>query len=80
MVFASMAGLPPEDVTRLDAKITGYMQTAMPKLVMSKSDAEFDAQKQQMIKDIQAMDGYQAYMDWAKTAVQNGAAAVAKYK
>jgi hypothetical protein len=78
--FSAMIELPPEDVMRLDAKIVSYMQTALAKLVMSKTDSDFDAQKQQMIKDIQAMDGYQAYMDWAKSAVQKAAAAADKYK
>ena len=79
-VFAAMFDKAPEDVLRLDAKIVSYMQTAMPKLVMSKTDAEFDKQKQQMIKDITAMDGYQAYVDWFKSAVEKAAAAVAKFK
>jgi putative aldouronate transport system substrate-binding protein len=80
MAFNAMMEVPPEDVMRLDAKIVGYMQTALPKLTMSKTDAAYEVQKQQMIKDIQAMDGYQAYMDWAKSAIQKAATAAAKYK
>lgn len=78
--FSALFPALPSDIARIDTKIQSYMTTALPLLVMAEDDAAFEAQKQQIIKDVQAIDGYQEYIDWCKNAVEETAAKVALYE
>ena len=78
--FEQAVPVAPEDIARLDAKILSYLQENLANLVMAESDEAFAAVKQQIIDEISSMDGYQAYVDWAKAAVETGKAGVANYK
>ncbi|HEY5584434.1 MAG TPA: extracellular solute-binding protein [Ruminiclostridium sp.] len=44
------------DMNRIQSKITDYLSTNAPKLVMAKDDASFKAQKEKMFSDIKKMD------------------------
>lgn len=70
----------PSDIARIDTKIASYMTTAMPLLIMAEDDAAFEAQKQQIIQDVQAIEGYEEYMDWCRTSVEETAAKAAEYE
>ena len=78
--FGQLLPTAQDDIARLDAKIATYLQANLAKLVMAKSEADFASVKAQIIKDVTAMDGYQAYVDWAKKAVETGKAGIANYK
>jgi len=69
-----------EDFKRTDAKIVTYLQTAIPKLIMAKTDEAFAKVKADIIKNVTAIDGYQAYMDEGKNIIAAAKAAGDKYK
>jgi hypothetical protein len=78
--FTNLFPAPSSDIARIDAKVNEYIVTALPKLIMCKSDDEFAAQKAQMIKDIQAIDGYDQLQEWCKTSLESTAEAVKQYQ
>ena len=73
MLFASV--LEPDDVTNklFASKLSEYMITALPRLVMTASDAEYNTQKEKIISDITGMDGYQAFMKYEIDKIQKAA-------
>ena len=47
---------------------------------MANSEAEYDAEKTQIISDITSMGGYQDLMDWYKAEIPKAAASVSQYR
>lgn len=79
-VFSNLLPAMPSDIARIDTKIESYMTTAMPALVMAEDDAAYNAQKEKMIAEVTAIEGYEEYMDWWKNAVEETAAKAAEFK
>lgn len=69
-----------DNFKRTDAKIVTYLQTAIPKLIMAKTDDGFAAVKAEIIKYVTSIEGYKAYMDEGKNIIATAKAAGDKYK
>ena len=62
-IFSNITLPPASELANNSAKISAYMSTSMTVAVFQKTDAEFDAQKAKIIKDIEAM-GSAAIIDY----------------
>jgi len=64
-------GTPPDDIKRIDDSIKDYMWKAMPKVVLAKSEADYETEKTNVINELNKMglDKSKAYWDqvWAES-------------
>lgn len=60
---AALLPVPSDDITRVDAKVDDLLIKDAAKMIMAKSDAEFDSLKQQTLKDV-ADAGVKTVDDW----------------
>ncbi len=58
-------GTPPDDIKRIDDSIKDYMWKAMPKVILAKSEADYETQKKNVIDELYKMglDKSKAYWD-----------------
>lgn len=66
LTAAAALPAPDDDIKRIDAKVDDYLMKALPKIILTKSDAEFKKQKKQMIADLKAMGIEKSFAFWAK--------------
>jgi len=64
---------------RVDAKVDTYLRAQLMKLWMTKTDAEFDAQKAKIRADVNKMDGFNKLVEFTKKAVEDTSKEIAKY-
>lgn len=60
---AAVIPTAPDDIKRIEAKLTDLIQKNFAKCILSKSDTEFEANKTKAIEDFKAA-GSQKYFDW----------------
>jgi hypothetical protein len=77
--FSALFPQPDEDTKRLDAKITTYLTTNMPRVWMAKTDAEFEASRTKIKEDIKKMDGYNQYVETTRKAIEDTKALMKDY-
>jgi ABC-type glycerol-3-phosphate transport system substrate-binding protein len=63
-----LSGQTPDDVKRVDDKITTYLTTNGPKLILAKTDEEFNKLRDKMIEEIKGMDADLSINYWTKVA------------
>lgn len=78
--FTGLIPSKPSDIARTDTQIYSYLVTALPNLIMAADDEAFEAQKQKIIEDVKAIEGYDEYISWCKESIENTAAELEKYE
>lgn len=58
-------GTPPDDIKRIDDSIKDYMWKAMPRVILAKSEADYESEKANVISELYklGLDKSQAYWD-----------------
>ncbi len=77
--YDQFAPVPSDESKRTSSKIDTYLSTAIPKLIMSKTDAEFTTNKATIIKDVNAIQEYAAMVAETKANIAKAKAAGAGY-
>ncbi len=77
--FAALAPALTDDLKRVDAKVDTYLRSALMKLWMSKTDEEFKTQKEKIQADVNKIADYSKLVEFAKKAVEDTNAEIAKY-
>jgi putative aldouronate transport system substrate-binding protein len=61
--YLTMAAATPAEIKQIDANLLNYLKAEMVKIVLTKSDAEFEAKQKKIIEDCKGM-GYEKAYDW----------------
>lgn len=72
--YVSLLAATPDDIKRIEDKITTYLGANLPKCVLAKSDSEFDEAKNKIIADIKEMGGDQVVAFYTKAWTDANAA------
>lgn len=57
----------PDDIKRIDDKVKNYLTVEGARLILAKTDADYDAQKKKMIEALKGMDLQKSVDYWTKT-------------
>lgn len=64
-------GTPPDDIKRIDDSIKDYMWKAMPKVILAKSEADYETEKKNVINELNKMGLDKSKEYWDKVWQQS---------